>query len=316
MKMLVVAALAAAVSVAALPPGAVQDPKPGQRPGAQEPGPKVPTPPPPTAEQLLAEMQAQFAKEGLELDAKAGTLSIKAFVNEARDPIEYLLVHRRGKRHEAVFWTSAKASLLNGALLLLGLEQGKNATYKEVEPLPTLEEVQAGAETVIVTPPQGKPFWITAHWTDAEGETKACCVEDLLLDLGAGKAVASTAWIYLGGRMAQIYRNEPEVYIADFEGNLFSVCYLSPDNHLATMVHERSRDDQNWLVTELLPPVDTEVKLVVHKQKPKLAVEREARLAKANADAAAKGEGKAPGAGDPPPGGSGNSGGGAGRGGD
>lgn len=294
MKMFVVAALAAAVSVAALPPGAAQDPKPGQRPGSQEPSPKAPTTPPPTAEQVLAEMQAQFAKEGLELDAKAGTLSIKAIVNEARDPIEYLLVHRRGKRHEAVFWTSAKASLLNGALLLLGLEQGKNATYKEVEPLPTLEEVQAGAETVIVTPPQGKPFWVTAHWTTAEGEAKACCVEDLLLDLGTGKPVHATAWIYLGGRMAQIYRNEPEVYIADFEGNLFSVCYMSPDNHLATMVHERARDDQNWLVTELLPPVDTEVKLVVHKQKPKLAVEREARLAKAKPDGEAKPDGKAP----------------------
>lgn len=311
MKMFVLAALAAAVSVAALPQvaaspeGGAQDPKPATRPGAEAQKPQDPAQKP-TAEQLLAEMKAQFAKEGLELDAKAGTLTIKAFVNEARDPIEYLLVHRRGKRHEAVFWTSAKASLLNGALLLLGLEQGKNATYKEVEPMPTLEEVQNGAETVIVTPPQGKPFWITAHWTTPEGEAKACCVEDLLLDLGTGQAVESVAWIYLGGRMAQIYRNEPEVYIADFEGNLISVCYLSPDNHLGTMVHERARDDQNWLATGLLPPVDTEVKLVVHKQKPKLATEREARLAKAKADAEAKDAGDAkPAAEGTPTGGSG-----------
>ncbi len=36
--------------------------------------------------------------------------------------------------------------------------------------------------------------------------------------------------------MAKLYKNEPEVFVADFEGNLVSVCYLTPDNHLGTMV--------------------------------------------------------------------------------
>lgn len=238
--------------------------------------PKTPvTEPSPDPAKVLAEVLAKFAKEGLTLDAKAGTLAIKATVNQPRDPVEYLLVHRRGKRHESVFWTPAKASVLNAALLMLGLEQGKNADYKEKVPAPSLEEIEKGADPVVVTPPQGKPFWITVQWVDAEGQKQERRIEDLLIDLHTQKPVASVSWIYLGGRMAKIYKDEPEVYIADFEGNLFSICYLAPDNHLATMVHERARDDQNWWLTDEMPPAESAVELVVHKSKPKLYADRE-----------------------------------------
>ncbi len=248
--------------------------------GCQQPVPPSP-PAADAAQKVLDEVLAQFQKEGLTLDGKARTLSIKATVNRPQDPVEYLLVHRRGKRHEAMFWTQSKASVLNAALLMLGLEQGKNASYVEKDPPPTLEEVQNGVDPIVVTPPQGKPFWMTVRWQKADGKETECCVEDLLFDLAAQEPVAECSWVYLGGRMAQIYKNEPEVFIADFEGNLFSVCYLAPDNHLATMVHERARDDQNWWFSETMPPVDTEVLLVVHKEKTKLHEAREKRLAEA-----------------------------------
>lgn len=238
------------------------------------------------AQKVLAEVLAQFEKEGIRLDGKAQTLTIKAVANKPRDPIEYLLVHRRGKRHEAMFWTASKASVLNAAMLMLGLEQGKNASYVEKDPPPTLEDIEKGVDPLIVTPPQGKPFWMTVRWKDALGETKEHCVEDLLLDLAAEKPVGECSWVFLGGRMAQLYKDEPEVFVADFEGNFLSVCYMSPDNHLATMVHERARDDQNWWLTDLVPPPETEVELVFHKQKPKLHVERDKRLAAEKAKAA------------------------------
>jgi hypothetical protein len=80
--------------------------------------------------------------------------------------------------------------------------------------------------------------------------------------------------------MAKIYRNDPEVYVADMEGNLISVCYLSPDNHLGTMVHADARDDQMWWTTTLLPPPDTEVDFVFHRVEPAIHVERGKRLKK------------------------------------
>ena len=233
--------------------------------------------------QLLKETLASFRKEKIVVDAKAGTVTVPAVVNPPQDPVEYLLIHRRGKKHEAVFWTPSKPSVLNAALLMIGLQPGKNATYKEKEPAPTLEEVQNGADPLVVTPPEGRPFWMTVRWRDAEGDRVEHCVEDMVLDLTTKKPLGACQWIYLGGRMAQLYKGDPEVFIADLEGNLVSICYLTPDNHLATMAHERARDDQNWWMTKLLPEPGTEVEYVFHSKKPKVHVERDRRLAKERA---------------------------------
>lgn len=236
-------------------------------------------------QKVLAEMKQQFQKEGIAFDPERKTVSVPAVVNQPQDPVEYLLIHKKGKRHEAVFVTAAKPSVLNAALLLLGLVPGKNASYVEKKPAPTLEEVQAGADPIVVTPPQGEPFYMTVRWKDADGKPVERCVEDLLLDRTTAKEIVDCSWIYLGGRMAQIYRNEPEVYIADFEGNLISICYLSPDNHLATMAHKDARDDQNWWTTSALPAAETAVEFVFHRGETKLHAERRQRLAKAAAEA-------------------------------
>lgn len=247
----------------------------------QEPAPPKPAEPAPVAQDpgaVLREVRAQLEKEGIELDAKAQTVSVKAFVNEPRDPIEYLLVQRRGKRHEAVFWTEAKPSVLNAALLMLGLEPGKNATFTEKDPPPSLEEIEKGADPLIVTAPQGMNLWMTVSWTTEDGKQVEHCVEDLIIDLKTQEPVADAAWVYLGGRMAQLYKGDPEVFVADFEGNLVSVCYLAPDNHLATMSHGRARDDQNWWTTKLLPEFGKEVRFVFHRVEPPVHQEREKRL--------------------------------------
>jgi len=255
-----------------------------QEPKAADPGKQGAGKQDAKADAVLAEVQKQLQQEGITYDAAAGTIAVKAVVNQPQDPIEYLLIHRKGKRHEAIFVTKAKPSVLNAALLMLGMKQGKNATYVEKNPPPTLEEVQKGADPLVVTPPQGEPFWITVRWRVGEDTEKEKakvvehCVEDLILDRTTGEPAVDCSWIYLGGRLAQLYRDEPEVFVADFEGNLVSVCYLTPDNHLGTMVHKNSRDDQNWWMTTLVPPPDTEVEFVFHRAMPKLHQERLQRL--------------------------------------
>jgi len=271
-------------------PAQQSEPKPVVvKPAPQEPKPAEQKGQDPKADAVLAEVQKQLQAEGITYDAATGTIAVKAVVNQPQDPIEYLLIHRKGKRHEAIFVTKAKPSVLNAALLMLGLKQGKNATYVEKNPPPTLEEVQKGADPLVVTPPQGEPFWMTVRWrvgedgaAGATGEKSKVvehCIEDLLLDRTTGKPAVDCSWIYLGGRMAQLYRDEPEVYVADFEGNLVSVCYLTPDNHLGTMAHKNARDDQNWWMTTLVPPPETEVEVVFHRTMPKLHQERLKRLA-------------------------------------
>ena len=130
------------------------------------------------------------------------------------------------------------------------------------------------------------PLFCAEAWKDEDGEVTERCVEDMILDLTTQEPIGACQWIYLGGRMAQLYKGDPEVFIADFEGNLVSVCYLTPDNHLGTMVHERARDDQNWWTTKALPEPGTELDYVFHSKKPKLHEAREKRLAAAAKKAA------------------------------
>lgn len=242
---------------------------------------------------VIDEVMKQFQKEGIVVDAKEQTVTVPAFVNQPQDPIEYLLVQKKGKRHEAMFWTPSKPSLLNAALLMLGMTPGQNATYVEKNPPPSIEEIEKGADPLIVTPPKGTTFWMTVKWKGDDGKEVERCVEDLILDLGTQRPVADCSWVYLGGRMGRLYKGEPEVYIADFEGNLVSVCYLSPDNHLGTMVHANARDDQNWWMTDAMPKVDTEVQFVFHKQETVLHKERLKRLVHEKKAAEAKPAGEA-----------------------
>ena len=246
-------------------------------------------------QEMAKELLAQFAAEKIDIDLAKGTVTVAAFMNEPPDPIEYLLIHRHGKRHEAMFVTKSKPSILNAALLLLGLQPGKNATYKDREPAPTPEEMEKGVDPLIVTPPEGTQLWMTVRWTEESGVEREYCVEDLLADLSAGEAVRDASFIYLGGRMASIYKNEPEVFVADMEGNLVSVCYLTPDNHLATMRHARARDDQNWWLTDKVPKPGTEVKFTFHRQEPPMHKEREARLREEAAKKPADKAGEKPG---------------------
>ncbi|MHC5063694.1 MAG: YdjY domain-containing protein [Planctomycetota bacterium] len=228
----------------------------------------------------LAEMLAAFKEGGIDLDREAKTISIKAELGKPDQPLEYLLINPRGKGHEALLVTDVKPSLLNAALLALGYEKGQNARMKDKDPLPTLEEIEKGASLVDIFPPEGMELWFTVAWEE-DGKQREVPVEDLLVELSTQAVPVDVKWIFLGGRMAAPYRGDPPVFLADYAGNLVSICYLEPPNHLATMSHERAGDDQNWWIeTELCPKSETEVKLTIHRQKPDLVKKREAAQAK------------------------------------
>lgn len=226
------------------------------------------------------DLHAAFHKAGLTVDLKAKTVAFKAKVARPADLLEYVLITRHGKAHEAMLVTEVQPSVLNAALLALGLEPGTNFTYKEKDPPPTEEEVRAGVDWLIVTPPKGPLVWFTIAWNDAEGGRHEHPIEDLLMDLETGEGVEGAEWVYIGGRMASPYRGEPPVFVADLEGNLASCCYLEPGNHLVTLRHERARRDDNWWLTDACPEPGTDVAVTIHMTKPKLVTEREARIAR------------------------------------
>ena len=229
------------------------------------------------------DLSAAFQQAGLDVDLLAKTVTLKAKMSRPIDLLEYVLITRQGKSHEALLVVEAQPSILNAALLALGLTPGKNVSFKEKDPLPSEEEVRSGVDWLIITPPQGPQVWFTLVWSDAEGKRQERVLDDLLMDLSTGDVLEGGDWIYIGGRMAAPYRGEPEVFIADLEGNLMSCCYLDPNNHLVTLRHERARSDQNWWLTDACPEAGTEMSLTIHTRKPKLVVDREARLLKERA---------------------------------
>jgi hypothetical protein len=235
------------------------------------------------ATQSQDELRGAFAKAGLTVDLENKTVALKAKMNRPADLLEYLLITRQGKGHEALLLAEVQPSVLNAALLALGLTPGTNVSFKEKDPLPSEEEVRNGVDWLIVTPPKGPQVWFTVAWKDAADKSRECALEDLVMDLATGEAMEDAQWIYIGGRMAEPYRGEAPVYIADLEGNVVSCCYLDPANHLVTLHHARARSDQNWWLTEACPEPGTELTLTIHTKKPKLTVAREERLAQEKA---------------------------------
>ncbi len=252
---------------------------------------------PPAPQDPLQQMQKLFEENGIRLDPKAKTITVDAEVGRPDQPLEFLLIHQRGKTHEALFVCKAKASVLNAAFLALGYEKGENARVVDKDPLPTPEEVAKGAPIFDVFPPKGMGVWFTVRWkrVNDEGDEvqMEAPVEDLVLDLVTEKPVVDASFIYLGGNMAPMYRDEPPVFMGDYEGNLISVVYKSPPNHLVTMHHERANDDQIWWQTEMCPPIGTPVEFVIHRSEPKAHQERRARHEAAKKAAAKDGEGDA-----------------------
>ena len=74
-------------------------------------------------------------------------------VNAPTNELEFLLIHPIGKKHEALLLTKCKPSILNGALIVLGLKPGKNASFVPKKPPPTEAQIKAGVDPMVLVPP-------------------------------------------------------------------------------------------------------------------------------------------------------------------
>lgn len=219
-----------------------------------------------TAESVLKKL---LAKQGVKIDKKKGIVTAEGAVTVTRDFLEFVAIGPGGKKHEALVTLRCKGSTLNAAILALGLKWKKgekmaNVNYKPVEPMPSEEEVMKGAPTSIVVPPKGPRVYLTVSWHDEKGGKKEYAIEDLILDIRADAPLQNAEWIYFGGLTAPLYRNEPPVFVADYEQNYISTYYTKPDSHLITVRHERGRYDENWWPNEdLLPKSGTPCTLAI-----------------------------------------------------
>jgi hypothetical protein len=210
-----------------------------------------------------------FAEHGILLDVGRGVCSIPVRVEVRDDLLEYLLVGPAGASHESVFQTDVVPSVLNTALLLLGVDPGKarNAAWVAKDPAPTEEEMRAGAHPFDVTLPEGDRFYLYVAWRSGE-ERFLYRMEDLVRNLRTGRSMRRHAWVYLGSRMVRVDDSGKEVFAADVESNLINVSFFPQGNTLVTAAVEDSVFQTIWLPNAwLLPERGTEVRIVFARER-------------------------------------------------
>jgi hypothetical protein len=241
--------------------------QPAAQPPAQQPAQPPAQEKPAAKRDAKAEVEKLLAEQGITIDKAKGIVRARGKVTVTDDFIEYVAIGPQGKRHEGLVTLECLGSTLKAALMVIGVKEGKNVDFKPVVPMPSEEEVRKGAPTVTIVEPQGPRLHLALTWTDDKQREHTVSIDDLVVDLRAGAPLQNGEWIYFGGMMAPMLRNEPPVFVADYEQNYVSTYLTKPDSHLITLKHERARFDDNWFAnTELLPPRGTSCVFVLSLQ--------------------------------------------------
>lgn len=200
-----------------------------------------------------AELVASLAQQGVHFDPAAGVASILATVEVDNDLLEYLLVAPGGARHEALLATEVRPSLLNVALLGLGVEPGRNAVWGPREPPPSEEELARGISPHDVRLPEGDGFWLYVGWRRGD-ETFFLRAEDLVRNLATGQTMRRHRWVYLGSRMLPAQDGAGELFAADVYQNLVNVSWFSDGATLITGALPECLEQSIWMSNAWLLP--------------------------------------------------------------
>lgn len=216
----------------------------------------VQEPAPSAADQLVN----RFAEQGVHLDLDRKTITLSAKISSLYEPLEYVLVIQpQGKDYESLLYCEeVSAEALNAAMLMLGVEKGRNGSVTAADPAPTLEEIQSGADPSVVVPASGDGFYCYVSWEEEiAGRAEPFCyrVEDLIINARTEGTYQRGKWVYLGSRFVKPHKDADEFFAAQGEGNLMSLCIFEPANHLLTGADPDSDDEQIWYSNVfLLPP--------------------------------------------------------------
>lgn len=215
-----------------------------------------------------AELVRRFAEQGVNLDLDRRLIQLDARICQRYEPLEYLVVVQpRGKDHESLLYCeNVNAEALNAAMLLTGVQSGENGRLIPKDPPPTLEEMNAGVPGFTVDPAAGDGFYIYVAWErelpDGRVESYFYRAEDLILHARDERTYDRGRWVYLGSRFIRPHADAEEMFAAEAEGNLVSICYFNPANHLLTGADRDAQNQYDWFPNVfLIPELDHPVRV-------------------------------------------------------
>ena len=218
-------------------------------------------------EVALEQLERAFREQGIRIDIQARVCAVPAQVCIREDLLEYLVVGSAGAAHEALLSTEVTPSLLNTALVTLGVEPGQNAQWVELDPPPGPDEVAAGAPTHEVIPPHGDAFYLYVAWREGE-ERFLYRIEDLVGNLDTRRSLRRHPFVYLGSRMVRPDPDGEEVFAADWEGNLIALSFFQQGNTVLTASVPECVSQTIFLPnTWLLPASRSQVMLVFSRER-------------------------------------------------
>jgi hypothetical protein len=198
---------------------------------------------------------ADAAPQGITVDAKARSVSIAGKIAPRKldnlpqsYPIEVIasLPAPQGKKaHETVVTFDVKPSAVHQALEQLGLKAGKPAKGEGAK--------AAGPELKV---------WLEIP--GAGGAPQRMAIEKALVDSKTGKPMPSLKWYFTGSVVSQPDPQKNEtVYGADLSGTLIAIFPVTDETVLQTNLTMKEEPLLKLETSKQLPPVGTEVKLVL-----------------------------------------------------
>jgi hypothetical protein len=181
----------------------------------------------------------------IEFDHATKEITLPAEVNMVRGLLEYALVGEKGKLHEALLRTKARAFDLNIVLLLLDLKPDAEWFVPPAPPKP----LDAAAQTARLD------FFV--RWKDPDGGAeKTGRLDAWITDLTTKKPAAPTPWIFTGSHL-----NEEKRFAAEVDGSLVALYHDA--RALINSPREGANNDEQWVPAEDVPPKGTPVTVVI-----------------------------------------------------
>lgn len=167
---------------------------------------------------------------GIEFDSRTREVTFPVVVNlREGGPLEYVLVHEKGKVHESIFTTAVSPLHLQIVMKLLRYKAGHGDVFNRLLS-PEYLEKEGGTES-----DRGETV---SFLFEAEGTGKAVPVYEFVIDGESAAAMTPGGWVYTGSVV------DGGAFMAEAEGSIVAI-YL---DHLAqfNMTREGADIDERW----------------------------------------------------------------------
>jgi hypothetical protein len=182
---------------------------------------------------------------GIQVWRNSGKIEINGIINMREGLIELLATTPKGKEHESILVLHCNPSLLQTALILIGLNSGGGGKYPgDTAPL------------------YGDKVYIYVQWKEKD-KTRLVRAEDMIWDKKHNKVMPPTAWIFTGSRF-ETNAQGLKIFKANEQGVLVAT-YYDPDAIINNPLPERTDDTVYYANKERLPAPKTPVIVILSK---------------------------------------------------